>query len=235
MRYAIYFTSPEDSLLTRQAAQWLGRDAFRDLTVSQHPTEEFDQEEIAALTEAPRRYGFHATLKAPFGLAPDRSESQLISAFDDFAATVVAFDIPSVSLGQIGPFFALVPSARSEELHALADACVRHFEPFRAPLSQADISRRSPGNLTPDQRRNLEDWGYPYVFEEFRFHMTLTGPVPTDRQPAMRSILERTFAGFIGGPLSISHLALFIEAERGSPFVVKRIMPLRSLPQRKTA
>jgi putative phosphonate metabolism protein len=234
MRYAIYFTPPEDDPLSVQAANWLGRDAFRDRTFAQQPVQGFSLDEIATLTDDPRRYGFHATLKAPFELAAERSEDQLIAAFDAFAGVVASFDIDA-RLGQLGPFFALVPAAPNGELQAFADACVRHFEPFRAPLSDADITRRNPERLSESERGNLMQWGYPYVFEDFRFHMTLTGQVPAERRQAMKAVLEQVFASFIDQPLTISHLSLFVEPERGAPFSMKRIVPLRPLSQRKTA
>jgi putative phosphonate metabolism protein len=235
MRYAIYFTPPEDDVLSIRAATWLGRDAFRDRSLGQPAVAGFDPAEVTALTEEPRRYGFHATLKAPFELAAGRSEADLAAQFEAFAAAIPAFEIPEIVLGQLGAFFALVPAAQSEELRAFAAACVAHFEPFRAPLSEADIARRRPEKLAESERGNLMRWGYPYVFDDFRFHMTLTGRVPAERQAPMRSALEARFESFIARPLAISHLSLFVEPERGAPFVMKRIVPLRALPERKTA
>lgn len=235
MRYAIYFTPPEGDALSIHAAAWLGRDAFRDEPRPQPDVSGFDPSQLAMLTGEPRRYGFHATLKAPFELASGRSEEELLHSFDSFAGVLQAFEIPKIVLGQLGAFFALVPAERYEELHAFADACVRHFEPFRAPLTDADVARRNPGKLTESEREQLTQWGYPYVFGDFRYHMTLTGQVPVELQPPMRSALEARFAPFIDRPLAVSHLSLFVESERGAPFVMKRIVPLRALPQRKTA
>ena len=235
MRYAIYFTPPEDDALSIRAATWLGRDAFRGEVRQQPDVAGFDASQIVSLTEDPRRYGFHATLKPPFELASGRSEDELLHSFEAFAAVLQAFEIPKLVLGQLGSFFALVPAERYGELHAFADACVKHFEPFRAPLSEADIARRKPEKLTGSERQHLMQWGYPYVFEDFRFHMTLTGQVPAEDQAPMRAVLEAQFAPFINRPLAVSHLSLFVEPERGAPFVMKRIVPLRALPERKTA
>jgi putative phosphonate metabolism protein len=235
MRYAIYFAPPENDPLSIRAATWLGRNAFDGSPLAQPVVEGFDAAELSALTDEPRRYGFHATLKAPIELAPGHSEAELLAAFDDFAADTDAFDIPKIVLGQLGAFFALVPGVASEELQALADACVTHFEPFRAALSDADIARRRPERLSESERSHLLQWGYPYVFEDFRFHMTLSGQVPAERQMPMRAAIEAFFADFLDRPLAISHLALFIEPERGAPFTMKRISPLRPLPERKTA
>lgn len=235
MRYAIYFTPPEGDHLAVLAADWLGRDHFQNKTVDQRVSEQFSQDELADLTAEPRRYGFHATLKAPFALADNADEVALHAAFDAFAETLAPVRLPSLALGQLGSFFALVPADWSEDLQDLADACVRHFEPFRAPLDEADISRRKPDSLSASQLNHLLTWGYPYVFEDFRFHMTLTGQVPADRQPDMRTLLAATFAPAIGRPIEISHLSLFKEPQRGAPFLLDRIKPLQDARQRKTA
>lgn len=221
MRYALYFTPAADHPLVTTAATWLGRDAFGRDVAECHGGE--------AYVRDPARYGFHATLKAPFSLAAGRSEAELFDAFDRFADTISAFAIPQLVLGQLGPFFALVPGeGAGEGVAALADACVRAFEPFRAPLAHADIERRNPAALPERQRRYLLDWGYPYIFEEFRFHMTLTDKVPEAERPALRVRLEEKFAEFLDKPLNVDQLALFVEPERGIPFSVIRARQLRA-------
>jgi putative phosphonate metabolism protein len=235
VRYALYFTPPADDPLAMAAATWLGRDAFLDGNVAMPVVDGFAPEDMKALTEDPRRYGFHATIKAPFTLAEGRSESELLQALDEFSAECEAFDIPRIKIGQLGPFFALVPAELCEPLQAFAGETVRRFEPFRAPLSPEDIARRKPDKLSLAQRDNLKNWGYPYVFDEFRFHMTLTGPVPSAQQPAMQKALDEAFAGFVDKPLSITTLALFVEPRRGAPFKVHSLMPLGGTSTRKIA
>ncbi len=222
MRYAIYFSPPADDPLTLAAAQWLGRDPFSSCyLVRDHPCDEHE-----ALIVEPKRYGFHATLKAPFELREDRSESELLEAFDAFVSDFQGFSIPEIVLGRLGSFFALVPGDFCPEVELLADRSVSQFEGFRAPLKACDIERRDPAKFNESQRQNLLTWGYPYVFEDFRFHMSLTGPVAPDRRQAVQRALEASFAPFLGRPLRIDHLAVFVEAERGSPFKVLKISPL---------
>ncbi|MDW5315636.1 DUF1045 domain-containing protein [Rhizobium sp. PL01] len=235
MRYAFYISPDENDPLTAAAERWLGANPFTGETRDLQPTGDFSVGELTALTADPRRYGFHGTLKAPFALAPGVGEQQLLDAFDDFADTRSCFDIPKMTLGQLGPFFALVPAADCPELQDLADETVRRFSPFRAPLSDADIARRKPETLGSVMRSNLLEWGYPYVFESFRFHMTLTGAVPVERQAAMRAVLEQAFASFIGKPLPVTSLALFTEPERGAPFTVHSLLPLGGTSKRKMA
>jgi putative phosphonate metabolism protein len=235
MRYAIYYTPPADDPLTRRAALWLGRDAFTGAALPQPRPGAFTSEAFAALTADPRRYGFHATLKAPFALSAEADRSALYAAFDAFAAGARPFVLPALVLGQLGRFFALVPDGPSPDLQALADECVRQFDPFRAPLSEADIARRNPAALPPDEAANLERWGYPYVFESFRFHMTLSAQVDASEQYAMRQAIEAHFADLLARPRPIGHLALFAEPARGDPFVVVRLATLGSTATGKTA
>ncbi len=225
MRYALYFTPPKDDPLTSLAARWLGRDAFSDEIFSDKAMGPVP-EDHAELTADPRRYGFHATLKAPFELAGSVTERDLLDVAAEFASQTKAFTIPELVLGQLGHFFALVPGSLYQPLQDFAFRVVKAFEPFRAPLSDHDIARRKPEGLTEPQRANLLRWGYPYVNDEFRFHMTLTGPVPAERQAGMHDVLCARFADHTGKPLDISGLAIFIEEERGAPFTVRSWLPL---------
>ena len=185
MRYAIYFSPTADEPLSRAAATWLGRDAFTGELYPRTAEHDLTVEELDELTADPRRYGFHATLKAPFHLTDGASEADLLAALAAFAEETAPFNIPLVAVEQIGPFFALVPQTPHQPLQQFAARVVESFEPFRAALSETDLQRRKPDSLPPQQRENLMRWGYPYVFDEFRFHMTLTGPVPEARSPGM--------------------------------------------------
>lgn len=227
MRYALYFTPPQNDPLTAAAAAWLGRDAFSGEQLTQPPSGEFSRDHLAQLTADPRRYGFHATLKAPFELAIGKCEGDLLQALSAFCLETPAFDIPEIVVGQLGSFFALVPARLHTPLQDFATRVVEVFEPFRAPLSDADVSRRKPEKLTEPQRRNLDRWGYPYVFDEFRFHMTLTGQVPEEYAAAMRRVLEEHFSAYCERPLPVGGLALFREEHRGAPFAVQSWMPLK--------
>ena len=235
MRYALYFTPPASHGLTISAARWLGRNAFTGVALDQPVAEGFDAAELAELTADPRRYGFHATLKAPFELAQGYSEADLLAEIGRFAAQAERFDIPSVVIGRLGSFFAFVPEAECAELQSFAADVVRHFEPLRAPLSDADIVRRNPEALAAAERKNLLEWGYPYVFDAFRFHMTLTGKVPESRAASVEAALHRHFAEHHGRPLAVCGLALFREPARGADFTVHSLFPLGNAASRKSA
>ena len=226
VRYALYFTPAQDDPLTVAAARWLGRDPFSGGLTALIEEPPLSAETLREATAEPRRYGFHATLKAPFALRQGVSLAQLTETLAEFAAETPVFSIPPLALGRLGPFFALVPGAPSPPLQDFAADVVRRFEPFRAPLSEADIARRQPERLTPAERENLANWGYPYVFDAFRFHMTLTGALEPALAQAIEPILKARFAAFLGEPLAIDGLALFVEPERGAPFTVHTWLPL---------
>jgi len=235
MRYAVFFTPLSDHPLTRRAATWLGRDACSGEDLDRPDGVGLTPEKLADITAAPRRYGFHATLKAPFRLKDDASEAQLISAFHSLCEAAESFPAPRLVISKLGPFFALVPAEPSASLNALADQAVRMLEPLRAPLKAADIARRNPDSLPPAQLSNLEAWGYPYVFEEFRFHMTLTGPVGDADAAKVEKALHAWFDPVLAGPVEISVLSLFIEPEPGVPFRILTQAPIASSAIRKTA
>jgi len=226
LRYAIYYAPVPDDPLTTDASRWLGRNAFSGETFGPPASLAMPTEQWHGLVADPQRYGFHATLKAPFELREGRTEADLIEAFDGFAASMTAFDIPRLVLGQLGPFFALVPHAVYPSLQEFAASVVEEFEPFRAPLSEADVARRHPERLTHAQRGYLQQWGYPYVMDEFRFHMTLTGPVEATLAPQVRDELQARFSPYTDAALRIDGLALFSESTRGAPFNIHRWQPL---------
>ncbi|TIP55257.1 DUF1045 domain-containing protein, partial [Mesorhizobium sp.] len=71
-------------------------------------------------------------------------EAALRAALDDFAETTPVVTIPRLVVSQIDGFFALVPEEPLPALNRFADDVVRDFDRFRAPLSEAEIERRSP-------------------------------------------------------------------------------------------
>ena len=235
MRYAVYFTPARDEPLARTAAEWLGRDAYGG-TVRARPTfEGLSEADISFHTASARRYGFHATLKAPFRLAPDRTEDELLAALDAFCEARDPVLLPRIQLVQMSGFFALAPAEPVAELDVLAADVVRAFEPFRAPLSEAEVSRRNPDALSPAQLRNLHRWGYPYVFDQFRFHMTLSGQMEPADAPRLAQAIRATFAPHLDTPLAIDTLALFIEPEPGAPFLVHTARAIGPAQHRKSA
>lgn len=212
-RYAIYYAPAPGSALDALGRNWLGRDAVTGAAVAQP-----DVADIAEITSEARHYGFHATLKPPFALAPGRAEAMLMVALAEFAASRRKLVAPPLKLAAIGRFLALIPSAAAPELHQLADLCVTRFDRFRAPADEAELAKRRAAGLTPAQDALLQRWGYPYVLEEFRFHMTLTRRLDAAEQARLEPVLAPLVAPATAGPLVIDALSLFAQADRASPF-----------------
>lgn len=222
MRYAIYYTPAKNHPLTQAGAAWLGRDAFEGKSVTQA---DLCVPKLSDLTKAPRRYGFHATMKAPFRLKAGKSEAELQDAFHSFAGSMPSFNL-TLHVETLRSFLALTPTKPSTALNAFASHCVRHFEPFRAPLSEADIQRRRPDTLTARQRGYLKDYGYPYIFDDFRFHMTLSNPLDDADKERLAEAARLWFSSSLSEPLEISTLALAIEPEPGAPFTINTLANL---------
>jgi len=213
MRVAIYFTPDRDHPLTRHAAAWLGRDAF---AADDAATDTGDGRPVSE----PARYGFHATLKAPFRLARPHTLAALDVALSAFARSRAGLELGTLRLARIDGFFALVPVCSPPELLELEMEVRTYFEPYRAPLTEADYIRRKPDRLTPRQRDNLARWGYPHVAEDFRFHMTLTDRVPDAEAPAIAAELQCILGPALRDTVRLDALALFVEPEPGQPFSI---------------
>jgi len=219
-RYAIYYAAAPGSALDRFGAGLLGHDASSGEAL---PFPDGIEQAIAdwrEITGDPSKYGFHATLKAPMTLADGKTEAELLAACESFARSPRAIPEIKPVVNEIGDFIAVVPSQRSAELEQLAADAVSAFDEFRTPLTPADRARRNPGRLTPRQRDYLDHWGYPYVMEEYRFHMTLTGRLPDDRRKTVLAELRRRFATIELESLVIDAIAVFMQPDAKSKFSI---------------
>jgi len=213
-RYAIYFVPASDTALYRFGAAALGYDCFTGADIATLDALPVDAGAWRELTREPRRYGFHATLKAPFRLAAGRTEAELIGEFVEFSATIDSAPAIEPAVCLLQHFVAIVPMTVGAGLDRLAAS-------FRAPLTSADRSRRLAAHLTARQVGHVERWGYPYVFEDFRFHMTLTSALSADRQEPMLAYLQVGLACSHGDrPIKIDRLALLRQDNPGARFVV---------------
>lgn len=207
-RFAVY-SVPAPGPLADAAARWLGRDALTGARLDPpHPA-------LPALTRQATRYGFHATIRAPFRPLGGLAEADLAEVLDSFAAAHSPVMLQGLALVSLDGFLALVPEGPTEALNALAAAVVERFQPFAAPLTDAEIARRNPDALSPRQRDLLDLWGYPWVMEEFRFHMTLSDRLTADDEALLRPLAEGQVLAHAPRPFPVDALALFVEGEDG--------------------
>lgn len=193
-RYAIYFVPPPDTPLYRYGASVLGVDIYTGAAVAFPPGA--DANWIDAVRE-PRTYGFHATMKAPFRLAPCTKEDELFAALEAFAEVRPCVNVGPVEVAVIGDFIALVPPVTYPSLRELASDCVLEFDRFRAPMTPDERERRLRSRLSSQQIRQMDTWGYPFAFDDFRFHMTLTGALPGAAREQALAWLSRSFTASV--------------------------------------
>jgi len=227
-RYAVYWAPEPTHPLWAAGCAWLGRDpALRQAPAA------LPRAHIAA----PARYGFHATLSAPMRLADGVTQHDLRAAVAALAAQHAAFDMPALEVGWLNDFLALRPTQApppEHPLRRLADACVRELDPLRARPAATDVARRiADGVLDAAQQERLARWGYPHVFEGWRFHMTLSERF-ADRAAASTERFAQAargwFAASLALPLAAASVCIFHEAEAGAPFHLIERVPLRANP-----
>lgn len=219
-RYAIYW-APEAGRFADLTAAWLGWDAARGLRVP-HPVLAGLPRTAAELTDTPRKYGFHGTVKPPFRLAPGESAEALHRAAADLCATLAPVTLAGLSLHSLGGFVALTPDGDQGDLAALAARVVAGLDRFRAAPDAAEIARRRPERLTERQRSHLARWGYPYVMEDFLFHLTLTGDLPETEAAQVAAVLQPMLDPVLPRPFHVASLCLFGQAEDGMFRLVHR-------------
>jgi hypothetical protein len=215
MRYAIYYCPAAESALGRFGRDWLAGADVPGLTGARRD---------ALLADA-RRYGWHATLCAPFALAGGRTVDQLRDAVAGLARSRQAFELP-LQLDRLAGFLALRPAGDTRFIDALAAACLAAAAGLRAPLSEAALRKRADG-LDAIELDYLQRFGYPYVLDRYRFHMTLAAPAAAEEERAMRAWLApRTDFG----PAAIDALAICREFEPGAAFELVERFPLSGVP-----
>lgn len=218
-RFALYFAPPEGSELETFGRSFLGRDHMTGAEIEPLRIEGLSTEEMRQITNSARHYGFHATLKAPFVLRDGCSVEDLRDAAEAFAEKRSAFEAPPLQVSALSRWIAFTLSADCPEMDLLATDCVRDFEPFRAALNEADIARRRESALTLRQDQQMLAFGYPYIFDDFHFHMTLAGPLEVDERTRLVRILRPVTSAIENAPLCVDAIALYEQPNRDSPFL----------------
>lgn len=210
-RYAIY-AMPEGAFALA-GARWLGWDVVSGRLLEQPDYPDLPRP-LPQLTTRPQRYGFHATVKAPMRLTEGANHADLLAALKDVCARLTPVEF-NLTLSEPGEFLHFRPTGNTAALDDLAATIVRDLDHLRRPLTEQEITRRNPGALTPRQQEMLARFGYPYVLDEYRLHLTLTDPLPREDHPAVRAAAERHFAGTIPAPWRLDRMCLLEEDAAG--------------------
>lgn len=215
-RFAIYFAPSATSNLWERASTWLGRDAS-DGDVFDGPVAGIDRSRLLNLTQSANRYGFHATIKSPMTLADGATEAALRDAMGRFVTAHLPVELGKPRLASLDGFLALLVE-ENERLQDFAAHVVESFDDFRAPMSIKDRAARAGRGLSERQIELLDAYGYPYVFEEFRFHMTLTDRLAADDAADIAQAASTWFGPVLDEPILLDRLSLFHEPDAGKPF-----------------
>ena len=225
-RYAVYFAPDRHARWREFGATWLGRDEHDSRPLPQPMLEAISPASLVQITQEPARYGFHATLKAPFELAPGFTEADLSRRLKTLATRLHPVALGSLRVTTLGNFVALTPAVEPEGLQVLAAACVTELDDLRAPLRQAERQRRLGSHLDQREVELLDLHGYPHVMDRFRFHMTLTGPVsPAVARNVAEAVTDQVAQLNAAEPLCLDRLCLFVEPTPGAFF--HRILDLK--------
>ena len=220
-RHAAYFAPANESQAWRLGSEWLGRCAHQLTTLVQPSFKNLSSEMFEKLTRSPRLYGWHATLKAPFELNSNATLEELQTAFRQLANNSFGpFHLP-LKLVEMGDFLALVPSQPSPILQKFAEDCVRALHPLALPLSEAELQRRIGTGLTLRQKELLHDWAYPFVMDQFQFHMTLSGSlqcVDPHLKSALKAAALEWFAPLLKNGIDIDAVTWFSQDQKDGDF-----------------
>ena len=221
-RYAFFYMPQGGTPLSEFGEAWLGWSALQSLPMPHPALPGFSPVDIAAITATPRKYGFHGTLKPPMRLRQGKTDDALMSAAEVLAARIAPFDLAPLHLTRMGGFLALTTDGNDGAMADLAATLVAGMDDFRALPDDAELARRRAAGLSPAQEVLLQKWGYPYVMDEFRFHLTLSGRLDDDTISTLMPALDDALKGIIGVPLRVSDVALAGEASDGRFHLIRR-------------
>jgi Protein of unknown function (DUF1045) len=222
----VYAAPRPTTRLAQLVTGWLGRsiDEAENAANIARPT--IAGIDIDELTAEARTYGFHATLKPPFRLADRATVEEAEDAVARLAAEREPIEIPSLVVDLLAGFAAMRPGDGSQALDDLAAACVRDLDELRRPPEELELARRRRGRLSARQDDLLVKWGYPYVLDEFRYHMTLTRRLADREVDVVLAAAREWFAEVDGAPFALDELCLVEQSAVGEPFVVRSRHPL---------
>ena len=218
-RVAIYYAPDTQSSAWQMGSGWLGRNAATGQQLPQPAVDGIAKEVLTELTSHPSRYGWHATLKAPFQLAPGNTLNSLRACVQQLCHGRKSFDLAPLELSTLDGFLSLRPEQSSLELTQLAADCVQHLHSLAAPLDEKALVRRRLTPLSREEDALLLAWGYPYVLQYFQFHFSLTGSIillPADLLPALMQAARDHFREL--PTCTVDRLSIFIEPRLGDDF-----------------
>ena len=208
-RYAIYFTPQPGTALAAFGRSWFGR-ANDGITLQAFSDAGLSGTSFAKNAAAPGRYtGLHALFRAPFALRDGMGPEALKSRLTTFAARRKPVETGPLTLSRAGRFLVLRPVEATPALEWLAAQCVGAFEDFAAPPSDTEREEHASPHLSDYQRLLLESFGDPFVLSEYRFAITLTGPLDAAHLERVAQALWPVLEEICASGVTVDGLSLF--------------------------
>lgn len=218
-RYALYFAPP--GAWHSVGSAWLGRCPETGAAIAPAPGSDPRQ---PGWTADPRHYGLHATLKSPFRLNPGSTVQGLDAAVRSLAARTRAFDVP-MQCRELRGFLAwcLADGAQARaSMQALSSDAVQSLDSWRAPPTEAELARRRRAPLSAEHEAMLDRWGYPYVFDQFVFHITLSNKLQGQDLEDARRQVDALSAPLLDASMPVRAVSLYVQPDPDAPFLVAR-------------
>lgn len=227
LRFALYYSPRPHTAFAEAASTWLGRD-HENRNCPRIKTKTLGRERFPELTRAPFHYGFHGTLKPPFRLHDATSKELLCEELDHFCNQRSPFILEGLEIGWIGKFLCLRPVKSSDKMNKLARDAVRQFDSFREDMSFTELKKRRTQGLTPQQDALLLQWGYPYVMDEFCFHLTLSSKIEdAQERTQVEEEARRHFSSDMLQEIPVDGISLFVETDE-QPMTLLRFFPFKA-------
>lgn len=212
-RYAIYYTPQPGSPLAAFGRSWFGR-ANDGATLQAFSTVGFTGSS-AKISALPGRYtGLHALFLAPFALRDDVTLDEMRARLINFAAHRKTVATGPLTLARHGRYLVLRPVELRPALDWLAAQCVNAFEAFAAEPDEPGDEYR---HLSPYQRLLLRSFGHPQVMSEYRFSITLAGPLDATHLERVSQALWPVIEDICAEGVSVDGLSLFGDTSGRTP------------------
>src|SRR5262245_31473818 len=216
-RYAIYYTPKPGTALAAFGRSWFGR-ANDGVTLQAFSDAGLAGTSFAKIAAGPGRYtGLHALFRAPFTLRDGAGLDAVKTRLINFAARRKPVETGPLTLSRADRSLVLRPVEAKPALEWLAAQCVAAFEDFAAPPSDAERAEYASPLLSDYQRVLLESFGDPYVLSEYRFVITLTGPLDAAHLERVAQALWPVLEEICASGVSVDALSLFGDTGGRSP------------------
>jgi alpha-D-ribose 1-methylphosphonate 5-triphosphate synthase subunit PhnG len=216
-RYAVYYVPDQDSDLYRLGSSLLGYSLRegKELPMAALPGAGAPGE----YSKKASVYGFHSTVIAPF--RTQRGKEGIASAIALALSKHAPFRLAPLRLRLLNGFPALCAEGPMDGFQALEKSLLEALYPLFLPPDPESLGRR--GELNPKQLGYFWKWGYPFVLDEHRFHMTLGDPNSSD---GYIGALKNYFPASSTDALVFGKVTLCAQESPGSRFISLGDFPL---------